>query len=192
MQSVREFYNDDSDILSHRHENLFEVFRLFFLLRFKLDFIEFRNALDEFENLFAELFLYVALRNGSIFDYVMQKSRGNGIIIHSEVDKDLRDSHGMSEILLAGRALLSFVGFLREQKRFFQNFAFACGIAAFFDAFNNFFVHNFRVLSPIFLAAGKCSLTAAQRRLYFLLCLISPTNLYRISFRRRQNICRLS
>ena len=78
MQAVCKFYDDNSQILCHSNENLSEILRLRLFSVYELQLIEFRNTLDEFANLVAEILFELVVSDGSIFQNVMQKRGYDG------------------------------------------------------------------------------------------------------------------
>ena len=119
MQSVRQFDDDHADILCHGDEDLAEVFRLLFLFRCEFDLFKFGHALHELQNLVAEFRLDIPFGNGGIFYDVVQKRRGNGGGVQSQIDQDFGNVTRVSEIFLTRRALLVGVRFLCEFVRLF-------------------------------------------------------------------------
>ena len=124
VKSVGEFYDYNPYILRHRNENLFEVFSLFFFPGLEFDFIKFRYTQHKTENLFAERLFNIRFRNGSVFEYVVQKRGRRGIIIHTEIHQNFRNRAWVSKILFARSALLPRMSRFREVERAINHFAF--------------------------------------------------------------------
>ena len=74
VQTVGEFDNDDSQIFGDRHKELAEVLRLRLFAVGKLQFVEFCDALDQFEDFVAELRGELLGGNLGVLQNVVQES----------------------------------------------------------------------------------------------------------------------
>ena len=100
VKPVRQFYQDNANILRHRQEHLTEALYLLFFLRLELKSAEFRHAIDKTGDLGTELFGNIVERDTCILCYIVQKSRADRDRINTKCRQYLRNTKRMCNIFI--------------------------------------------------------------------------------------------
>ena len=109
MQAVGKFNENNSDIFRHGEKHAPEILRLFFLFGLKSYLVELGYAQHKLAYLVAEFVAYFAVGGGRVLYAVVQKRGGNGLVIESEVEQNIRHGYGVYYIRLAAVARLPVV-----------------------------------------------------------------------------------
>ena len=119
VKAVGKFHDDDAQVLRKCHEELAEVLRLRLFAVGELQFVEFRDALDEFENFLPEFRGELFRRDGRVFEHVVQERGDDRGTVKPEIRKNFHDGARVNEIVFTRTALLPLVGGLCEFVGFF-------------------------------------------------------------------------
>ena len=90
MQAIRQFDQNNPDILRHRQQHFAKVFGFGVLFGIKLDLINFADAIDQSGNIFTETELQVFFCSRGIFNNIVEQRRNNA----SAVKTHLRENRG--------------------------------------------------------------------------------------------------
>ncbi len=91
MQSICQLDEDDANVVHHGEHHFAQVFSLLLFLGGEIDFADLGDALDDVRDLFAEFLANVDDRDRSVFDRVMEQTRGDGDGIHLHVGEHERN-----------------------------------------------------------------------------------------------------
>ena len=114
MQSVRQFYNYNADIVAHREEHPSQVFSLRFLARFEVELVQLSHAVNKHDYAVTEFVFYLFFRYPRIFYDVVQKRRDYRIAVKPQIYQYGSNCYGMDEILLARMSELTFMRSFRK------------------------------------------------------------------------------
>ena len=125
MQTVRQLNDDDPDVLRHCKKHVPQILRLHFQLQWrlilkgiilwKLQVLQFGDAVYQECHVRSELFAYVFQRKGRILDDIMKEPRRDGFLIHLEVRQDDGHAERMNDIRLSRLSKLFPMRFGRSQ-----------------------------------------------------------------------------
>jgi hypothetical protein len=114
VQAIGELDHEHAQVARHGHEHLAVVLRLALLAGGEGELADLRDAVDEVGDLGPELPLEIALGRVRVLEDVVQEPRRHRDHVHLEVHEQAGHLERMREIGLAGGALLTLVGLLRE------------------------------------------------------------------------------
>ncbi len=114
VQSVGKLYDDDTDILAHRHKYLANILRLLLLLCVQRHLTYFRNAVHHKGNVPAETLFNIFKRGFGVLNDVVQQRRADSIGVHMIIQQYARDGKRVGDILLARGAHLPVVSRVRK------------------------------------------------------------------------------
>ena len=100
VKSVRKLYDDYSYIVRHGKQHFSDIFRLLLLFCRKRNSAKFCNAVNEACDFLAKLLFESLKFNIGVLNGIVQNRRRNGLCVHSEVQKDIRNSYRMDNIRL--------------------------------------------------------------------------------------------
>ena len=149
MKPVRQFYNDNAHIFIHGDEHFSDIFRLHFLSGGKRDLTEFSNAVHEQSDLVTKMLFNKIDAHLCILNHIVQQGGNDTLVIHTEIQKDLRNGDRVHDIRLAGAAFLILV-------RLFGD------IICLFD----FFGIILRILLYLFKKSGKAVVKIAKYSIF--------------------------
>ena len=112
VQAIREFYQNDANVLGHRHGHLLEVLGLGFGAGLE-DGGELGYAVDDLGHLLPEACSQRALADPSVFDNVVKESGHQGLMVHVHAGEDMGDGSGVGDVRVPRLAHLPLMGFLR-------------------------------------------------------------------------------
>ena len=113
MKAIRDLNQDHTQILRHGHRHLLKVLCLGFGAAAKSDFVEFANTVYEVSDGIAKLRLYCGLGNAGVFDYVVQHSGHQALMVHVHFAENAGYCEGVSDIGVTTTAELAFVCLFR-------------------------------------------------------------------------------
>ena len=111
MKPVRKLDDQDTYVLGHGKEHLPQVFSLSFFFALEFQGGQLGDAVNQHGHIFPEIYNQFFFRIGCILDDIMEKSRYDGLFVHSQVCQDLRDSHRMDQIRLTRFSKLTTMHF---------------------------------------------------------------------------------
>jgi len=114
VQTVRQFDDDDADVVHHRQQHLAITLRLPVFGREEVDLAEFGDAVNAAGYLFTEVLLNIGSGDGSVLHDVVQEARLDADDVHAHAGENHRDGKGMTHVGLARDAHLSGVILGRE------------------------------------------------------------------------------
>ena len=109
VQPIGKFYENDPNILDHRHHHLAEAFGLHLLAALKTNLIELADTVDKLRNFLAELHGDFFERGRRVLDDVMQNRGGYCLHVQVHVGEFLRHGDRVCDVRFAGLARLPFV-----------------------------------------------------------------------------------
>ena len=112
VKSVSQFYNDNSDILSHRQEHFPEVFQLLIFLILVMELRKFRDTVYKKRNFISEEHFYIIECVIRVFHYIMKECRNDSLRINFEFTQNICDCERMDNIWFSGSPDLSAVCFV--------------------------------------------------------------------------------
>ena len=110
VQPIGELDEDDAQIAHHREQHLAERFGLRFLAALELDLVELGYRIDDLSDAVTETRGDLVLRDGRIFDDVVQDRGDDGVGVDAQIGKDLSRCHRVGDVGLTRFALLAAVG----------------------------------------------------------------------------------
>ena len=131
MEAVRQFDHDDPDILGHGEEHLAQVpgllllglhalILVFLVIARIFELLQLGDSVDQQGYVRSEFPFQLLFGKEGIFDHIMEKPAGNGLLVHFQVGQDDGHLQGMDNIRLAGFTLLPFMGLLRDRVGLFN------------------------------------------------------------------------
>lgn len=111
VQSVGELDDDDADILRHGDEHLAIAFKLSLFFGMALDLVELGDAFNKKGDFLVEFALEIEAGAVGVFDDVVQKPGGDGVVIEPEIGQDDGDVYWVDDVRFTGFAILAFVHF---------------------------------------------------------------------------------
>ena len=115
VQAIGQLHQHHAHVVNHRQQHLANVLSLLLLARDTADVRDLRQAFHEVGDFVSEIFANGVFVGQSVFDDVMQQTRGDRHRIHAHVGENVRDLERMDQVGFARRALLSFVLAGREK-----------------------------------------------------------------------------
>jgi len=112
VQAVRQFDDDDADIVRHRDQHFTNVFGLLFLAGGIRNSSQFGQPVHKGSNFAAEFLFNLLKRNVGILHHIMQQGSHDRFRIHSQLRHNGCDRERMNDIRLAGLTELSGMFFL--------------------------------------------------------------------------------
>ena len=109
MQAVGQFDEHDADVAHHGQQHFAEVLRLCLGLALKSDLGQLGDAIHQLGHCFTKLLGQLLLGDWRVFDYIMEDGSDNGFVIEAHLGHVQGNCDGVSNIGLAGFALLVFV-----------------------------------------------------------------------------------
>ena len=113
VQPVGELDKQDAHVVSHGHDQLSEILRLFAGAGLQFDLRELGDAVDQTRDFVAEQLLDVVDGGVGVLDNIVQKRRRHGGRVGAQRRQDRGDRKRMIEIGIAGRARLAAMGLHR-------------------------------------------------------------------------------
>ena len=113
MKAIRDLNQDHTQILRHGHRHLLKVLCLSFGAAAKFDLVEFAYTVYQISNGVAKLRLDCGLGDAGVFDYVVQHSGHQALMVHVHFAENAGYGEGMSDIGVATTTKLTFVGLFR-------------------------------------------------------------------------------
>ena len=108
METVRQFDQDDADILGHGHEHLPQVLRLHLdLVLVVIQLGQLGDAVHKMGHVRPKLLLQLGKGHSRILHHVVKEGCSDGLLIHLQVCQDNGNAEGMDDIGLPGAALLA-------------------------------------------------------------------------------------
>ena len=115
MESVRQLYQYDSDILRHGEEHLTQILRLnLYLVRGHLELCQLRNSIHKESNLLGELRCYLLRCHDCILNDIVKYSSHYRLLVKLELCQDYGHIQRVHDIRLPGLSELSLVGSVRH------------------------------------------------------------------------------
>ena len=114
METVGELDDDDTDILRHRHEHLPEILGLHLhLIGVEIELCQLCDAIDEQRHIRIKFLRDFIERHAGILDDVVQKSRGDGFLIHLEIGENDSNTKRVNDVRFTRFTLLILMLLLR-------------------------------------------------------------------------------
>ena len=98
MQAIRQFDQNNPNILRHRQQHFAKVFGFGVLFGIKLDLINFANAIDQSGDIFTETKLQVFFCGRGIFNNIVEECRNNAAAVQAHLRENRGHGHRMKNI----------------------------------------------------------------------------------------------
>ena len=122
MKPVRQFYDNDPDILCHGKEHFSQIFSLdFYFIRIIRKLSQFGNSVYQQGNFFSEFFLDLLICHDSIFHNIMQQTCHDSFFIHFQLRQNDRHIQRMNDIRFSRLAHLACMGLIRNPVSFLHH-----------------------------------------------------------------------
>ena len=131
VKAIGEFDQNDAKVGDHRQQHFAERLGLLRFFRDEVVARNFRDAVDQFRDVVAEVLLQRLFCCESVFQYIVQETHCNRRFVEPHVGEDVGDVERMDEIRLAGAAHLSSMLARRKDVSFLQELFVEVGLVAF-------------------------------------------------------------
>ena len=109
VQAIREFQQNDADVLDHCQHHLTEAFDLNFGTAIETESIEFADAIDDSRNLRTETIFDLILVHRRVFEDIVHYGGSDTLIIEMQIGEDAGDCDWVSNVRFSGITPLTFV-----------------------------------------------------------------------------------
>ena len=120
MQPVRQFDDDDPDIVHHRQQHFAEALRLAFLGGKEIQLAELGDAVHAARHVLAEILANILDSDAGILHHVVQQAGLEADQVHPHVRQEVGDHQRMNHVGVAGITGLELVIVRGEAEGFFE------------------------------------------------------------------------
>ncbi len=120
VQPVRQFDDDDPDIVHHRQQHFSEALSLAFLGRKEIQLAELGDAVHAPRHVFAKILANILDSDAGILHHVVQQAGLNADQVHPHVGQEVGDHQRMNHVGVAGVTCLELVIVQGEAKGLFE------------------------------------------------------------------------
>ena len=171
VQSVGELDDDDADILRHGDEHLAIAFKLSLFFGMALDLVELGDAFNEKGDFLVEFALEIEAGAVGVFDDIVQKPGGDGVVIEPEIGQDDGDVYWVDDVRFTGFAILAFVHFAGKFVGFLDHDAVCLWVIFQNDldevVVSNLMAHGFTSLPCQFAGQSALRMTCSSASMFF-------------------------
>ena len=157
MQTVRQLHDDNADILCHRQQHLADVLCLTLFLGGIVELGQLGNAVYHQGNIIAKQLFDFPDGCFGILHHIVQKSRADGLGIHTQLHQNLSNRQRMGDVWLSGLSHLAIMRLFRIVVRL-RNFIKIVRSVAFAQYLQQIFKHIHKIIHQPLAAAKSWTL----------------------------------
>ena len=114
VQAIGQLDEHHTNIVGHREQHLAEVLRLLFLVAFKRDLADLRDAVDQMDHVLSKLFLKFFCGRHGVFQRIVQERGNNGGHIRLQRGEHAGHGDGMLQVGLSRTPPLALMSLCRK------------------------------------------------------------------------------